>query len=394
MIYLIIIVLLLFLSINYDVNGRKKSKDFWCFVVLVLFTAVAGMRYKLGLDTARYLYHFYHDVPKLWDLAWEDLSYGSDPLFKLLNSTVLSLGGRFYVVQFIQSAFVNILVFKYIKRHTPYIFTALFFYFIWQYYGYNMEEMRAGIALVICLFANDYCLEKKWIKAIALYMIASLFHFSAIICIVTPLLLRLRFNFVGLLVAIAVFVAGVFVAPYIEENMYMLEFSDAVYGKVMGYMDDEMYTESGLNIFGYITSIMLYAYPVYSILNIKKRDKNNPLLQLEPFLLIAILVAILNLRLPLAYRFIHFYALYFILFVTDLSMRLMKNTKGMSRSMRLGITSVILFPMVYLMVSPNFNVDMYSRFLPYTSVIEKSVDIQRERTYSKHGAWKTYPNEY
>lgn len=394
MIYLTIIVLLLFLSINYDVNGRKKNKDFWYHFVLYIFILIAGMRYKLGLDTARYLYHFYHDVPKLWDLTSEDLSFGTDPLFKLLNSIVLSFGGRFYVVQFIQSTFVNLLVFKFIKKHTPYIFTALFFYFIWQYYGFNMEELRASLALVICLFANDYCLEKKWLKAIALYLLASLFHFSAIICIVTPLLLRLRFNYIGLVIAVGVFIGGILVAPFIEENMFILEFSDAIYGKVQGYMDDEMYIESGLNILGYITHLMLYAYPVISILSLKKNDKSNQLLSLEPFLMIAILVAILNLRLPLAYRYIHYYSLYIILFVTEFSMRLLKGNKKISPKLRLGIASVLLFPMIYLMVSPNFSPDLYSRFLPYSSVIDRTVNPLREKTYSLHGAWKTYPNEY
>lgn len=394
MIYLTIIVLLLFLIINFDVCGRNKNKDFWYNLALFLFILIAGMRYKLGVDTARYLYHFYHDVPKLWDLTWDDLFFGSDPLFKLLNSTVLSLDGRFYIVQILQSAFVNILVFWYIKKHTPYIFTALFFYFIWQYYGYNMEELRAGLALVICLFANDYCLEKKWIKAVVLYLIASLFHFSAIICIVTPLLLRLRFNFLGFVVAIVVYIVGVFVAPYIEENMFMFEFSDAVYGKVQGYMDDEMYTESGLNIFGYITSVMLYAYPVFSLLSMKKNDKTNPLLTLEPFLMIAILVAILNLRLPIAYRFIHFYAIYIILFVSELSMKLLKDNKKIAKELRLSLASVLLFPLIYLMISPYFAPDMYTRFLPYSSVIERTIDPLRERNYSYHGAWKTSPNEY
>lgn len=394
MIYLIIVILLLFLIINYDINGRKQNKEFWSRFVLFLLIAVAGLRYKLGVDTARYLYHFYHDVPKLWELTWNDMSYGDDPLFTLLNSVVLSLGGKFYIVQFIQAAFVNTLVYKYIKRHSSYVFTCLFFYFIWQYYGYNMEEMRAALAIVICLFANDYCLERKWKKAILLYAIASLFHFSSIIFLITPLLLSLRLNKTGIVVCAIAFVGSVLIAPFIESNLAMLEFSSRMRVRVGGYIDSETMVVSGLNIFGYITSIILYSYPIVAFFFIKKHDKKNNLLKLEPFIMGLTIVAIINLRLPVAYRYIHFYAIYFILFVSEYAIIQIRSHRIIDKRLRLIFASIILFPMVYLMISPYFDIKLYSRFMPYSSVIEKSEDPQRERVYSEYVVLKTLPNEY
>lgn len=394
MVYLLVLIILLFLCFQFDISGAKKNKDFWLRFVFVVFVLIAGMRYRVGLDTARYIDHFYHDIPKLWELTWEDLSFGSDPLFKLLNSVVYSLGGKFYVVQFIQAIFVDLLVFKYLQRHTTYVFTALFFYFIWQYYGYHMEEMRASMALSICLFANDYCLERKWLKAIALYLIASMFHFSAIMCIITPLLVFLRLNWVGFAALLASFVASIMVAPFIEEHLSLIAFSESAYGKVNEYLMDDSYIESGLNILGYISNIILYAYPVMSLLVIKKKDRSNSLIKLEPFLMLFLIIAVINFRLPLAYRYMHFYAIYFILFISDFSVRLFTEPKEVSRKVNAIKALIILAPLVILMELPFFDKDMYSRFLPYSSIVEKNVDIQRERVYNFHGAPWANPREY
>ena len=324
MIYLFVIILLLFLAYIYDVCGKKNYKEQWFFFIILLFVVIAGMRYRLGVDTARYLVHFYHDTPHLKDLTWEDLQIGSDPLFHLLNSLILTMGGRFYILQFVQAVFINILVFKYIKRHTHYVFTALFFYFIWQYYGYNMEELRASMALVICLFANDYCLEKKWFKAVLLYLIATQFHFSAVICLITPLLLFLKFNLLGVAIILVSFYVSVLFAPTLEANLELLAFSDWSYGRISSYLEDEEQIQSGLNIFGYITSMIMYSYPVVALYVMKKRDGSNHLLTLEPFLVICIIVSVINLRLPVFYRFTHFYAIYFIIFVSDFCVRVAK----------------------------------------------------------------------
>ena len=142
MIYLSVLFVLLFLSLHYDINGKTKNRDFWYGVMLVVFVLIAGLRYRLGVDTANYMYRFYYRTPYLYNMTWDDLAFGTDPLYTLLNSSVLTFGGKFYVVQLLNTAFVNALIFKYIKKHTNAVFISLFIYFIWQYAAINMEEMR------------------------------------------------------------------------------------------------------------------------------------------------------------------------------------------------------------------------------------------------------------
>ena len=181
MIYLLVIVLLICLSLRYDINGKTKYRDFWYLMMLVVFILIAGLRWRLMVDTPNYIYNFYHVYPSLENFSFEDYPIGKDPFYVLINSLVISLGGRFYVVQLIEATVVNVLVFKYIKRHSSYLFTCLFFYAIMCYMGYSMETMRASLSVVICLYANDYILDKKWIKGYILLFLALMFHAQTIL---------------------------------------------------------------------------------------------------------------------------------------------------------------------------------------------------------------------
>ena len=124
MIYLFILILLLCLTLRYDINGKTKYRSQWYIIMLVIFILVAGLRWRLMVDTPNYIERFYHRTPLLKDYSFD---IGKAPFYTLINSIVLTLGGRFYVVQLIEASFVNILVFKYFKRHSKYIFTCLFF---------------------------------------------------------------------------------------------------------------------------------------------------------------------------------------------------------------------------------------------------------------------------
>ena len=130
MIYLSVLFILLYFSFYYDINGKTKGRNFFYRFMLLLFILIAGFRWRLGVDTPNYLYNFYHYIPTLDKFSFTDYSIGQSPFFVLMNSLVKSCGGRFYIVQLIHATIVNVLVFRYIKRHSSFIFTSVFFYAI------------------------------------------------------------------------------------------------------------------------------------------------------------------------------------------------------------------------------------------------------------------------
>ena len=78
MIYCAILFLLVCLSLQYDINGAKKGRDIWYGFMLVAFILVAGLRWRIGIDTPSYLYNFYHEKSILLDGILS--SYCSIPL--------------------------------------------------------------------------------------------------------------------------------------------------------------------------------------------------------------------------------------------------------------------------------------------------------------------------
>lgn len=386
MIYLFVAVILILLSFRYDINGKERYKDFCYHVILVILILIAGLRYRLGIDTPNYIHLFYHFFPSYEDFHWKDYPFGEDPLYALINSIVISLGGRFYIVQLIQSSIVNILIFKYIKRHTPYIFTTIFFYFtLYCYLEFNMEIMRGGLSIVVCLFANDYILEKKWIKGYLLFFIACLFHSQTIVMLVMPLLFFMKLNKKGVILLTLSFIVGKILQVALSDYLALFEMTDidsSISDKASNYADSDKYGTQAGNIFFFLVNIFPWLmYAIASIIFLKKASPNNTILKLEPLVMIGLAFLILQMNLQVAYRFVDYYRLYFLLFFAESFVNLVKQGKAFTLSLSYTRAVVVFLPLFVLMGYLYF-LRSY-QYYPYSSVIERSIDQNRESKIMK-----------
>lgn len=396
MIYLGVVVLVLVMIIRYDINGLKRNKDFCYNIVLLALILIAGLRYRLGADTTIYLYNFYHTIPELGNLKPDFWNWDEEPLFNLINSIVKTLGGRFYIVQFIEAIFVNVLLFRYVKKHSDYIFTCVFFYIIWMFTFYNMEEMRASMALVVCLFANDYILEKKWIKGFLLFVVAGLFHKTAfIVLLVSPFLLFLRKSIVyGCLFVGVAFLLGIIVQKNFGDYIYILDLSQTAsedmeqYMKMTGQLDQE-----GNNLNFFIVNIFPFlVYPLFALLYIKRHNDKSRILQLQPLLFVGLTFVAVQASMQLAYRFVHFYAIYLIMFIAEMLIGIVKNEnitkKGKPSVWSYCKSFVLLLPLLVVLIRAQM--DTYVRYFPYSSVIERSVNKDREKEFDHAAKYYEY----
>ncbi len=351
--------------------------------MLIVFIFIAGLRYRLGVDTTRYLYKFYYLVPKLSELTIDDFSFGSDPLWLLFNSLVLTFGGHFYIVQLLHATFVNFLLFKYINKHTRFIFTSIFFYFIYQYSAFNMEEMRASMSIVVCLFANDYIIEKKRIKGLLLYFIAALFHISTIVIIIMSLFYFLRFNKYSITVLIASFLMGFVLRPYAESLVFMMDMGDIVNNKAMNYVTNDHFMEGNMNIFGIISLLLIYSYGVVSFFIIRRTNFLANVNIFEPFIIIFLLFGLLSINVEIVYRFARFYVVYYIILVSSFVVYSFSMKSPMlSRGVVYIRACLIMMPLLFFLVKIQMADNTRERYLPYSSVIEKSIDTNREKIIS------------
>lgn len=382
MIYYVVLLLIVILSIHYDINGKTKYRDDWYTALIIILIVIAGLRFRLGEDTISYINSFYHDTPDLWNLRTDDfLTSGSPPLWILLNSFIKTLGGRFYVVQFVQATILNVLLLKYFKKHSPYPFACVALYFFWRYQWFSMVVMKAAIALSIILFANDYILERKYKKGLMLILIATGFHQSSLLLVITPFLTFLRFNRIGCIILVSTYFVGAILQSKLGDVFELFETAEGVSNKLDSYMaSDNMSQNHNLNYF-ILHIFPLIIYPILSISYLKWNCKDSKVFRLEPFLMIALIFQVMQFHIHIFYRYIYTYTPYYIIFIVYFLMEFSKRSFLLSKPLAYLRSFAVVFPLLFsfAFVHPLTYVDFY----PYSSIFERSIDKERENYYSE-----------
>lgn len=382
MIYLVVFFLLIILAVRYDIQGKTRYRDEWYLGLLVIFILLSGLRWRFAADTVRYMHNFYHNTPNIWDLTVETfLSSGTPPLWILLNSLVKSVGGRFFVVQIIQATIVDTLFFKFFKKHSSYPFACLVLFFFWRYQYFNMMIMKAAVALSIIMFANDYLLKKKYLKWFLLILIATGFHQSSILLLITPFVLRLRFNMFGVFVLLCTYFVGMILQSMLGDFFEMLEFAEGVSNKLDSYMEgDEFFTQTR-NINYFIMVVFpVTIYPMLSLLYVKSKCKDTPILHLEPFVMLGLVFQVMQFNIHIFYRFTYICYVYYMIFMVHSFMDISQRSFNMEKSLSYIRAFVVFLPFIasiYITYKPFTSID----YNPYSSVIERSTDKEREDYY-------------
>ena len=379
MVYNIILILLLYLSYYYDFCSHRNGRKEWYYAILVFFILFAGLRWRLGIDTPNYIYHFYYSIPEIEKLTDDDLNLGSKPLWILLNSAVKTLGGRYFIVQLIEAAFVNVLIFNYFKRHSRYVFTCIFFYYVFLYLSFSFTIMKAAMSIVVCLYANDYILQKKWVKGYMLYLISALFHPQAILIMLTPFLLFLKLNKKSVLLFSFLYVLGFFVQDYLGDSLFLFDFDEDIYDKVENVATSDRYSSRTSNFNYAIVNILPYfIYALLSLYAIKRFRPNSNLLKFESFVIIYLCFIVLEMNVYISYRFALYYTIYFILLLSESFVEFASLRQKSKYRTKVFLKSLlIVLPFLFLL-----GYRSYQRawgFNPYSSVIERNIDQTREQ---------------
>lgn len=376
--YLLVFILLLLMSFRYDINEKKEYQNYAYLFVSVLLILLAGLRYRLGVDTTAYMYGFYHTVPSLSNFFYDE-EFLSEPIFYLLCSIIKTIGGKFYLVQLIHATFVCAMLFNYFKKHSKYYFTCILFFYIWDFTSCLMETMRASMAVVICLYGNDFFNEKKWVKGFFLYALAFLCHNSSILLLITPLFLFLRFNALGFIVIVTAVFVGKVVQNQLEDNFLLLGLNEEFSNKAVDYLNSDTYNKEH-NIFYYIFNIGTYFfYLILSFVYIKYKN-NKGLIFLQPLVLLGLMFVCLRDNNEIFYRFVEFYIPYFIMYFVELFIGWCKDSTKLSVGIRISRSMVMFLPLFYFVM---IRTSGYIRYFPYASVIERSINTERETDYKK-----------
>lgn len=357
--------LLIFIGIfKYDLHNRYSNTLLW-FIGIILFY-IAAFRYYNGGDTLNYATSF-KLIPALENITASDYTnfrYQHGYIFFV--SLLKSIYNNFLIQQIVTALFVNIVVFRFIRKYSVYAFFTTLIYFLLNYFEYNMEVMRECIAVALGLLAYESIQNKRYIVSGVLIYLAYQFHISALILVLLPFLANINFTKKSfyIIISIAVFIPTIYMAvPNLEYYAIMIFNQDDWTNE--NYLQQEYNQELSINF--YITHILKYIIIPFSLIwYINKRQQ----IEYNGLIYAFAILQLLSMFSYAFYRFANYFApFYWIAVSTAMCMLLKENRKW---NVAIFIVFLMMFLYMYQSVQLQWN-DItneyfYNRYIPYNSV--------------------------
>lgn len=318
MIYVLLFIYFAIPVCLYDYHLASKSGDiaytrrvlvyFWSEMVLLIL--IAGLRYKVGLDTLGYM-SMWKNIPLPNQLHSFDFMMAKyQPLWYILSGFCKSVNGEFYVFQIIHAIIINSVIFFVIKTCCRYVFTATLIYLLQTFLYFNCEVLRESLSVCIFLIAMKSYVECSWRKYYAWLVIGFMFHPSIIFAFFLPLFYNFLIKPLSLKSLFYVFLTFVIVL-----NEPVVEFLLGIVSERLAYGFARYSQMERASILGEIRNLISIVL-VFS-LAIFRGENGNKMVTVG--LKIFLLLQLLGIPLPIAQtRLSNYVRIFYLLSVVDL----------------------------------------------------------------------------
>lgn len=196
---IIFAILVMFGLYTFHYPNTKYFRIMKCIAFFVLlFTA--GFRYETAVDFYSYRLKF-ENTESISNILKNDITqfffkYPSEPGYTLLNAIVRTFTNNVQVLFFLISLFTTSLLFLSLSKYCSkkLFFFSLLLYYVLIFFILDMSGVRQCLALNIILFSIQYLIENHNKKFIINVILASIFHFSALIFLFAPLFLKKKIS--------------------------------------------------------------------------------------------------------------------------------------------------------------------------------------------------------
>lgn len=260
------------------VNGEKVRRVTQLFAVVAVLPLViwAGFRGNVG-DTGAYIQAFREMPSTISGISSYMDTVTKDQGFYFVSALIKCLIGNRTTVYFIIGAAVQcFLLFRvYRKYSTSYVVSFFLFIASTDYISWIFNGMRQFVAVTITVACFPWIIEKKYVRAIILILIASLFHQSALLVIPFIFIVQGKaWNKKTILFILAVIVAVIFADRFTDILDNML--AETQYQNVVS--DWEQFQDDGTNIL----RVLVYSIPtILSLIGLKYiRKEDNPVINI------------------------------------------------------------------------------------------------------------------
>jgi len=377
--YLIFIMLTAYFSFRYDgieEYDSHKQHRFWlmCFYLICL----TGFSYGLGGDKFVYMREFeeYPDTfTEVGDYIWLQLMLkGQMPGWTLLNLISRSVFHSFYALQLIQSAAINSAVCYIASKYTQRYFLFLLVYVLTlQYFVFNTEIMREGLALSFVLIGmHGWMSGKKWLYFVLL-PIGLMFHISALTVLIFPFAQYLKASWKLLIIAFFASFLIWALSDFLVGPLMM-----AVLGG-MGAMVQKVlfYSIRASSFFGFlrysITYLILPFIIMYSVmLNEQDEEKRRHMEHMIGFM---VLLGILASSFAGFVRLYNYVRIFYLVLLATFIYELFWEKKHLIIRAGTLVLTVFLILLQYFTHYETTDTYYYNYFYPYTCILDEDRSV-------------------
>lgn len=215
--YLLLFVIVIFLSIFYSIYKSQSTKvvrRLMLFAICFALCGFAGLRTGYN-DTPAYISEFYHTPQKLSAIFNGDFSIENVYLFRLWNFVVYNYISKNVHIYFFLSSVICVcpLVFIIDKYSKNFVLSMILFMML-DVYLFSLAGLKQAMAIgILALGINSYINKDTW-KYVLSVIIAMGFHSFSFICLIIPILGRELWSKKTIVFCLILIVAGLFLSNF------------------------------------------------------------------------------------------------------------------------------------------------------------------------------------
>lgn len=383
-----LIFILIILCYKYDYVNYRIGRNFFYNFVLIVLIALAGFRYRVGMDTLTYM-NTYENLPTISSLDFSSLFTELSryqPLWNIYVAILGSIYNDFLILQLTNAIIANVLILNFMKRNTNYLFTSIFFYFILFYLEFNFEIMREVIAVSLSLTAVPYLSKSKWLPYYFISTICFGIHASALVLFILPLFSKITLNKKSLVFLIIAFFSSATVIGIFENFFRSIEYKQLEF--YFEWYKDYNYLEK-LNFKGYISYLLINVILPISLLYYYRKLQFKDFKYSYAIYLLAT-IAIVALVFPILNRLKNYFNIFYAILLAEVVIGTFNSYIVKLKLLTVGLIMFILCFKLY--ETYTLPLDWrggggkelnYSRYYPYSSIFFPQKDPVRENYKSR-----------
>ncbi|MFW6015995.1 MAG: EpsG family protein [bacterium] len=268
---------------NYCIKRNYKEvpsykKLLWFILIIASPVLISAIRYDVGTDFFSYI-RIYENINH-FDLANVLRNYGNEPLYLLINKIAFLVFREPWGVFFLSALIIHLFIIYGIDYFKKYISmpTALFIYYMFHF-SLGLNIIRQMIAVSVIFFAFRYIYQKRFYSYFIFLVIATMFHNSAVICVLFYFLVNNKCKGVQVQKKYIYYFALIF-TPFIILLMLRLLKLIPFFYRYTSYITGDI--EYGIGF-------LIYIAPIIAPFFIFKKSMLYRNKMFEPFILISLL---------------------------------------------------------------------------------------------------------